>query len=166
MGLAARITRLPLPADPDRARALLDELDPELTKGPVGELLAGAAGSSPYLARLIGRHADELAGMLEKQPEDVMDGLIAGLRSDLPTAAGAGEAGRLLRRAKSRAALLIALADLAGAWTLEQVTGALTAIADTACESAADWLLAQQVSAGKLPKLAGGQAAYRGHLFC
>ena len=151
MALRDRIQRVPLPADPDRAAAMLADLDPQLTGGPAGELLAGAAGSSPYLARLIGRHADELGDILGRPPETVFQGLIDGLRADIPAAGGMTESGILLRRAKSRAALLIALADLCGAWTLEDVTGALTALADTACETAAGWLLAREADAGRLP---------------
>ena len=151
MALADRIAHLPLAADPERAEALLRQLDPELTHGAVGDLLAGAAGSSPYLARLIGRHSDELGEFLGQQPETVLNRLIAGLNTDVPAAAGMGAVGTLLRRAKSRAALIIALADLCGAWTLEEVTGALTSVADAACERAAGWLLAREVAAGKLP---------------
>lgn len=151
MGLSDRISRVPLPADPDRAKAVLADLDAEVTGGPLGEVLAGAAGSSPYLARLIVRHAAELPAMLGEPPEAAMAELIAELRAQVPEASSQAEAGTLLRRAKSHAALLIALADLCGAWTLEDVTGALTDLADAACETAAGWLLARQVAAGKLP---------------
>jgi [glutamine synthetase] adenylyltransferase / [glutamine synthetase]-adenylyl-L-tyrosine phosphorylase len=41
-----------------------------------------------------------------------------------------------LREAKRRTALLVALSDLGGVWALEEVTAALTRLADTAVETA------------------------------
>jgi glutamate-ammonia-ligase adenylyltransferase len=46
-----------------------------------------------------------------------------------------------LRRAKRRAALVIAFADIAGAWTLQDVTRALSEFADTSVSSALRFLL-------------------------
>ncbi|HZQ40070.1 MAG TPA: bifunctional [glutamine synthetase] adenylyltransferase/[glutamine synthetase]-adenylyl-L-tyrosine phosphorylase, partial [Rhizomicrobium sp.] len=48
-----------------------------------------------------------------------------------------------LRRGKRQAALAIAMADIAGWWPLEQVTGALTRFADAAVKSALRFLLCQ-----------------------
>jgi glutamate-ammonia-ligase adenylyltransferase len=55
-----------------------------------------------------------------------------------------------LRQAKKRMALLIAVADLAAAWTVEQVTSALTAFADATLGAAITWLLADYARAGKV----------------
>ncbi|HLS19218.1 MAG TPA: bifunctional [glutamine synthetase] adenylyltransferase/[glutamine synthetase]-adenylyl-L-tyrosine phosphorylase, partial [Paracoccaceae bacterium] len=51
----------------------------------------------------------------------------------------------------ARAALLIALADLGGIWALEEVTGALTSLADASISAAARWLLTLELRAGRLP---------------
>ena len=61
-----------------------------------------------------------------------------------------------LRTAKRRVALLAGLADLGGAWSLEQVTGALTSLADMATQAALDAALAHQVRRGKLPDTDAG----------
>ncbi|MEI9986907.1 MAG: hypothetical protein WDN69_29355 [Aliidongia sp.] len=55
-----------------------------------------------------------------------------------------------LRAAKRRAALVIALADIAGIWSLDAVTGALSALADTALSAALRHLLTQAAAAGQI----------------
>ncbi|MCV2446112.1 glutamine-synthetase adenylyltransferase [Paracoccus sp. DMF] len=142
MDFAARITRLPLPVDPARGQSAWQAtgiLDPRL-----GALIRGAAGSSPYLAGLIGREADWLAEALAH--EDVVARETAGFES-LP----ADALGAALRRAKRRVALWTALADLGGVWRLEQVTGALTELADRAADLALRVHVAAERARGKLP---------------
>lgn len=142
MDFAARITRLPLPVDPARGQSAWQAtgiLDPRL-----GALIRGAAGSSPYLAGLIGREADWLAEALAH--EDVVARETAGFES-LP----ADALGPALRRAKRRVALWTALADLGGVWRLEQVTGALTELADRAADLALRVHVAAERARGKLP---------------
>ena len=84
-----------------------------------------------------------------------MEALVATIRDASGAAPGMSELGTTLREAKSRAALIIALADLGGVWGLEEVTGALTGLADAACEAAAGWLLAREIAAGRLPDAGG-----------
>ncbi|WP_018001013.1 glutamine-synthetase adenylyltransferase [Paracoccus sp. N5] len=142
MDFAARITRLPLPVDPARGQSAWQAtgiLDPRL-----GDLIRGAAGSSPYLAGLIGREADWLAEALAH--EDVVARETAGFES-----LTADELGPALRRAKRRVALWTALADLGGVWPLEQVTGALTELADRAADLALRVHVAAERARGKLP---------------
>ncbi|WP_225029018.1 [protein-PII] uridylyltransferase family protein, partial [Xinfangfangia pollutisoli] len=64
-----------------------------------------------------------------------------------------------LRQAKRRAALLVALADLGGVWSLEQVTGALTALADRAVDLGLQSLVADEIRRGKLPGASADDAA-------
>ena len=56
-----------------------------------------------------------------------------------------------LRIARRRAALLIALADLGGVWGLDEVTGALTALADRAVQLGLTALVAAEIARGRLP---------------
>ena len=66
--LYARIARLPVPLDLERAELSVPSgLDPLLR-----DLLLGAAGSSPYLAELIAREGDWLGPALEA-PECALD---------------------------------------------------------------------------------------------
>ncbi|MEO1019573.1 MAG: glutamine-synthetase adenylyltransferase, partial [Pseudomonadota bacterium] len=48
-----------------------------------------------------------------------------------------------LRRARTRAAAVIAWADLSGAWQLDEITQALSAVADATIRKAADYLIAE-----------------------
>ena len=146
MSLADRITRLPLAHDPARGAAALALLPPQ--PGPVAALIAGAAGASPYLARLVGQERDWLARHLDRVPDP--QALVAGLLSGLPALAP-DALGVALRQAKARAALLAALADLGGVWPLDAVTGALTALADGAVDLAFRAHLAREAARGRIP---------------
>ena len=142
MRLVDHVTRMPRAFDPDRGQAAAALV--RGTDGPVQDLIAGAAGCSPYLAGLIEKEAAWL-------PE-ALDNCDAALASALePPEAETASARVALRQSKRRIALLTALADLAGAWTLEEVTRALTQLADMSCEVALTAALATQVRKGQLP---------------
>ncbi|MDH3665650.1 MAG: bifunctional [glutamine synthetase] adenylyltransferase/[glutamine synthetase]-adenylyl-L-tyrosine phosphorylase [Paracoccaceae bacterium] len=154
--LAARISSAPIPFDTDRAAGVRSELPEALNSGATWDLVAGVAGSSPYLARLIERHGEWLAEAIGETPEAALDRLLADLGSE---ASDQRALGTELRLAKSRAALLVALADLGGVWDLGQVTGALTRLADAALRAAAGLLLRTEVAQGRLPGLDDGDLA-------
>jgi glutamate-ammonia-ligase adenylyltransferase len=142
MSLADALTRMPRPFDPDRgseAAAVLPDIDADLRS-----LVSGAAGCSPYLSGLIHREADWLAEALDA-PDQALAALL------VPPAPDGADLKKALRQTKRRAALLTALADLGGAWSLDQVTTALTQLADMACQAALSAGLAKQVKRGKLP---------------
>ncbi len=128
-----RITTVPGVFDPDRGDAAVAQMG---ASGPLADLLKGAAGSSPFLASLIEKETDWLATSVLAAPEDVLIDLALSLASD------DRDAGVVLREAKRRAALLIALADLGGVWALEEVTGALSDFADAATRRAFDVAIA------------------------
>ena len=151
--LADRITATPIPFDRERATAVLAEADPALGRGALGDLVRGAVGSSPYLARLTSRHHEWLAGAASEAPEEALKALLAEMRAILDGATAPAPVRQALRRAKAQAALVIALADLGGVWQLMEVTGALTRLADEAVTAAARWLLAAELRAGRLPGL-------------
>ena len=131
MHLADRITRLPVAADPEAGRVAAGGT------GRLGPLLSGAAGSSPHLAALLRSQRVWLDGAAE-DPDAALEELLSQARGSGPDA---GSRLRLLRR---RLSLLVALCDLSGAWPLEQVTGALTAFADAAVETALDAALSAE----------------------
>ncbi len=146
------LTRCPLPHDTesgDCARALFPDLPP-----PLSDLVAGTAGCSPYLATLMNRERDWLARALTRPPEDSLTPELAAL-DEVPLA----DLSARLRQAKRRVALLAALADLGGVWSLDQVTGALTDLADRACEVSLRALVAEEIRRGKLPGAAPDDAA-------
>lgn len=141
--LSSQITRAPRPFHADRAAdaaELVQDAPPE-----VRELITGAASCAPYLM-----------GLLEKEAAWILAAI------DDPAAAAQTEiqrAGTLpsdqvqsgLRQGKRRIALLSAVADLGGAWSLEQVTATLTDFADAAVSAALRAALAVQVKRRKLP---------------
>jgi glutamate-ammonia-ligase adenylyltransferase len=152
MSFAGRLTRLPLPHDPEagaEARAAFADLGP-----PLSDLLAGAAGSSPYLRQLMQREADWLRPALGGSPEAALEGTLA----QIPPATEVPP-GPSLHSAKRRVALLVALADLAGVWALEEVTGALTLLADRAVDAAVRHFVAEEIRRGRLPGQAPGDVA-------
>ena len=144
MSLASRITRQPIPFEPDRGREALRYLPGQPPE--IAGLLEGTAGSSPFLDGIMQRDAAWLEDALMRSPEVVRDELLTHAREaedrDLPTE---------LRILKRRMALLIALMDLGGVWSLEEVTGALTALADLATDRALKSAIAAEIRRGKLP---------------
>ena len=56
----------------------------------------------------------------------------------------------VLRRMKTNAALLIALADIGNVWPVKRVTAALTEIAETALHAAARFLLREAAARDKI----------------
>ncbi|NBD28465.1 MAG: glutamine-synthetase adenylyltransferase [Alphaproteobacteria bacterium] len=154
MSFANRIARSPHPFDAERGadgRALFPEFPPELM-----QVIEGTAGCSPYLLGLMHKERDWLPGALD-DPE-------AALEAELSDKAALelSKLGDGLRQAKRRVALLAGLADLAGVWPLEDVTGALTRLADMAVDTALKRLVAAEIKRGKLPGLAEADAETAG----
>lgn len=154
MDFQSRITRLPIAYEPDHgtdAMALLPELSADL-----GKLIHGAAGCSPYLKLLIEKEKEWLPGALD-DPENALTSLFDELKEVAPDQLPAE-----LRRGKRRMALLTALADIAGVWELEQVTGALTDYADLASDLAMKACIANEIRRKKLPGMSEDDVATAG----
>ncbi|MDX2223012.1 MAG: bifunctional [glutamine synthetase] adenylyltransferase/[glutamine synthetase]-adenylyl-L-tyrosine phosphorylase, partial [Rhodospirillaceae bacterium] len=146
---------LPRPADPQARergwaewRGLQDSRPgPPLDPG-FQALLDGVFGSSPFLTATALRHPDliaaaagsgwdaafaRVAAELDATPTDDLKALM-----------------QALRRCKARAALVIGLADLAGAWSVAQVTAALSDVADVAVRKTVEALLRDAAARGEL----------------
>jgi len=144
MTFASRLTRCPIPFDPAPLGAVCDRfaaLSPDLRA-----LAEGTAGCSPFLGGLLLREADWIEAAMQDNPEAALDEVLSGFEG-----LSADALGPALRRAKGRIALLAGLADLGGVWALEQVTGALTRLADAAVHHAMVALVADEIRRGKLP---------------
>ena len=150
---SARLTRSPIAFDKEAAADVVrafGDLAPE-----VAGLLAETAGCSPYLKGLMGREGEWLRGALAGAPEVAMAAVLAA-----PVGVEGAEAlGEALRTAKRRAALLTALCDLGGVWRLEEVTGALTCLADLSVELGIRWFVGEEIRRGKLPGAVAGDEA-------
>ena len=156
-------SRLPRPFDAEAAQRLAGRLaergtaERAFAASAVGEALIGALGGhSPYLADLALRESATLLRLAERGPEAAFALAVDPLSRADPTATRAGVAS-LLRQAKRQAALIAAVADLAGLWPLDRVTGALSGLADACTDYAAAHLLREAEARGDL-KLAGGAA--------
>ncbi|MCF1710089.1 glutamine-synthetase adenylyltransferase [Tabrizicola sp. J26] len=149
---AARLTRLPIPHEAEAAKdvALVFADIP----APLRDLLAATAGCSPFLRDLMRREADWLREAMTEAPE-------VRLSLELATLDGLGAEplAPALRRTKRRVALLTALADLGGVWSLEQVTTALTILADRAVSLGISAFVAEEIRRGKLPGTVESDAA-------
>jgi len=132
----------PRPHDPARAARVFEAL---AERGVVPNdddrpLLEAVFGNSPFLGRLAIREHDLLLRLLNDGSDPVVAGAVA-LALAAADAETEAEAMAKLRFAKRRAALAIALADIAGHWDLERVTRALTEFADACVKGALRFVL-------------------------
>ncbi len=142
---AFRLSSCPLVHDP----AVAQEVGVAFADlpAPLRDLVAASASCAPYLRDLTRAEGDWLRQVLSGPPEAGFADILADLAQTQPDTLGSA-----LRRAKRRAALLIALADLGGVWDLAQVTEALTALADAAVQLCVTTLVADEMRRGKLPQ--------------
>ena len=159
MTFADRTTRLPLAFDAARGREAVQTLG--LSGGTHADLVAGTAGSSPFLESCLLKEPAWSAELLSVGPEVAFSELLSVIRDLDDRALEQG-----LRQAKRRLALLTALADLSGVWTLDEVTGALTLFADTATDVALKSALANEIRRGKLPGLSDADLATGAGMIC
>jgi glutamate-ammonia-ligase adenylyltransferase len=149
-----RSAHLPPPTDQAAARRAWDQLRESGTPMASFEaqraLLDAIFGGSPFLRELILRDPAFAAESLGTVPDRVLDQIMAGLAGPPEDEAAMR---RLLRVSRGRAALTIALADLSGAWSLDEVTEALSRFAEVSLQAALNWLLREAQRAGKLTSL-------------
>ncbi len=115
-------------------------------------LLMAAIGGSGYLTALVRTNPAFAAACLRQPPEELMADLLWQAARAGEHAAQEADIMRTLRRIKARAALLLALADLARFWTLEEVTSRLSALAEAAVSAATRFALRKAREQGKLTK--------------
>ena len=111
-------------------------------------LLASIFGNSPYLSELLLSEPPVLRRVLEDGPDAALDALLAEHVTEPP-----GNRAKVmgnLRRTKRRVALLTALADITGLWTLERTTEVLSRFADLATQQAVDLVLREAAQRGEL----------------
>lgn len=167
MGFPVVSALLPYVADPsrltlgrDRWREAIAGLEDDpalaahltaLTNAPdYGRLLDGVFANSPFLTRCLAAEPGFFARLVEAGPDATFATLLEDLSQTLGTLDDPARLMSPLRIAKRRIALLAALADLAGTWTLEQVTGALSRFADRAISLTLDTLLRRAAARGEL----------------
>lgn len=167
--LADCIREAPVVHDADKAAKFFSELQARInadgpaalahlidSKAGVRGLLLGIFGASPYLTSLCLREPGNLSDCLNAAPDERLASWLGELEQAMARANRMDEAMHALRLYKRRCALLIALADLAGFWTVEQATQAMSAAADALLRHAVRFLLRQAAQAGRL-RLPGGE---------
>jgi [glutamine synthetase] adenylyltransferase / [glutamine synthetase]-adenylyl-L-tyrosine phosphorylase len=145
-----------------RVHAWLEELE-AAERSEIGELLRRSstletllhslAENSPFLWDLVSRDAQRLLRVLRSDPETRLQKLLGETSAAVVATDDIETAMRLLRRMKAEAALLIALADIGGAWPVMRAASALTELADTAVHLAAKFALAEAVRAARIEPL-------------
>lgn len=98
---------------------------------------------SPYLTQLLHHHQAFAARVFAEDPHALLQEVCV----DLPRSENLATH---LRQKKAEAALLIAIADLSGQWSIIEVTAALTKFADACLNTAVNFLLLQAQSKNKL----------------
>ena len=155
---------LPLPAYPERAaRGLerwraaaedtgegrLSAMAEAAAEDPAGRRLLDAVfGNSPYLTQICAADPGFSCGLLQDGPDAAFERVMADLDGKRSEDLGRDRLAALLRTAKRRVALTVALADIAGAWDLERVTGALSEFAEAALGLASGHVLGAAAEAG------------------
>jgi glutamate-ammonia-ligase adenylyltransferase len=155
---------IPRPADAGRAEAGLTRLreslaaDPELVEyyaaladdAAGGALLDAVFGNSPYLGRCLVQEAGCVRETLADGPDAAFAALLSGLEETLGRETSLSRVTAGLRQAKRRAALIVGLADIAGLWPLERVTGSLTDLAESCLHIAARYVLGAAAAQGSI----------------
>ena len=146
----------PEPADPDAALRLIERFGdsgaPEraVAATPDGQrMLRAIGGGSPYLSDLAVREHETAVACMQAGPDAALIQVQAALDALDPAASRATLAAEL-RAAKRRTALLCAIADIGGLWSLARVTGVLAGLAETALRKAIDHLLLASAVADEL----------------
>ncbi|HJT43934.1 MAG TPA: bifunctional [glutamine synthetase] adenylyltransferase/[glutamine synthetase]-adenylyl-L-tyrosine phosphorylase [Rhizomicrobium sp.] len=103
-------------------------------------LLDAVFGNSPFLGRLALREVGALGEYFAAGPQTVLNAAIQ-LAQAAARADSEAQAMKDLRTAKRRAALAIAMADIAGLWDVNRVTAELTHFADACVAGALRFLL-------------------------
>ncbi len=154
---------LPEPSDPEAARRLLsDWLDDAESSSEfdalraiarqnaaVMRLLESVYCASPHLTALTNRHPQVVADVLTGDPNEVVSRLIEDTGS-LRSAETEEDLMAGLRIAKAKVHLAIGIADIAGLWSVIEVTEALSRFADEALGTTVDWLLARAAARGTM----------------
>jgi glutamate-ammonia-ligase adenylyltransferase len=129
----------PKPFDPARAARVKEALVArDFVSGE--PLLDAVFGNSAFLGRLALQETGALGEYFAGSPETVLNAAIL-LAHACARADSQAQAMKDLRIAKRRAALAIALADIAGAWKVNRVTAELTRFADACVSGALRFLL-------------------------
>ena len=107
----------------------------------LNELLRSIFANSPFLTQCALSDLSFLAFFLEQGLDTGLGHVFDAIRDDLSRETDVNRLKKELRIARKRVALLVAVADIAGIWSLERVTQALSDFADVAISAAISHIL-------------------------
>ena len=137
------ISRTPVPFEGETPNILPDSIAKNYPN--FEQLLSHTAGASPYLNSLMKTDPEWLDEIASQDPRDALSHLCSPIDLDSVSLTI-----KTLRLRKKKIALLTALTDLGGLWSLLEVTGALTRFADFSCQTLLRTLVRESVSKGQL----------------
>jgi glutamate-ammonia-ligase adenylyltransferase len=165
--LVARLTQAPPLANARQAKSRIADLveraerEPEaaallplLGEGAFRDLVAGLADHSPFLWHLAYQDPVRLTELATRAPEDVHRDLVA-RQDEAFRAMKRGEITRAdivraFRRNRGAHALLVALADIGGVWSVDEVTAALSEFADASVRGGVNVILTEMADLGRI----------------
>ena len=165
--LLERLTKTPLVADTKRAKAQLadfvkrvrDESEAQallgpLEGGPLRDLLLGLADHSTFLWQLVVNDPARMARFAFSAPEEAHRAIIESqsslFREVRSGAMTHNEAVRAFRQNRNAHALLVALADIGGLWSTEEVIQALSDFADASVSGGVNLVLTETADLGRI----------------
>ena len=113
-------------------------------------LLAGIFGTSPFLSQLILRNPEFADACLRGDPGALVASLVSNVGQLAPSSETAEELMTGLRKARAQNALLTAISDLSGRWSIGEVCQHLSNFADAAVSAAVDWMLLDAARRSKI----------------
>src|SRR6516225_2271208 len=116
-------------------------------------LLASIFGNSPFLSGVAVKEWAFLTRLVEEGADPLFAKIVAAIELSADLGEDTVALMRRLRIAKRQIALVAAVAELVGVWSLEQQTGALTRFAEAALDAALRHLLRQAAKTGTVAAL-------------
>jgi [glutamine synthetase] adenylyltransferase / [glutamine synthetase]-adenylyl-L-tyrosine phosphorylase len=160
--LFQRLTTAPIASGAERVEADISELaaaahsTPELAGllellevRSVHDLLTGVLSGSPFLSALIRANPARLLDILQSPPEENFVKASMALETGLLDAHDKAAAMKVLRLYKQNVALLVALCDIGGVWSVMETTKRLSRAADLSLQGALRFLFRQAITAGQ-----------------
>ncbi|MEM7171078.1 MAG: bifunctional [glutamine synthetase] adenylyltransferase/[glutamine synthetase]-adenylyl-L-tyrosine phosphorylase [Pseudomonadota bacterium] len=122
-----------------------------LVNDPTGKaLLDGIFSNSPFLTQCLLSETATLADFLERGAEQVLSDVVSRLKQETRAGVERSRVMTSLRVARRQIAMIVALADISGQWSLNQVVGALSEATEALISAALDHLLGQAADRGEL----------------
>src|SRR5258707_474914 len=149
-------SRLPLPHYVDRCAVAWTRWSEKAAKPrdtAIVALLDALFGNSPYLTEIALQNPEFMTDLGRRGPDAVTADLMTALNATTAaarTGKAPAEIATALRRQKRQFALAVAIADIAGVWPLERITGTLSALANGCLEALIDGILLQIERDGQL----------------